>query len=171
MELLKYKGTRRREHWGPNGKGGHTLSQYGVDKSHTKTYRFNSSGFRGEELNPNAAIKIVVCGCSYTFGTGVNVEQGWPFLFKKHWAEHQRIPIESINLLNFSQGGASNDYVVRTLIEQISHTQIRPDMVIAGFTHLERFELFDEQHNIAYQFSPRLIEEQRSAKLVKFSHR
>jgi hypothetical protein len=86
MELLQYKGARKREHLGSNGKGGHTLSEYGVDKSHTIIYRFNSAGFRGEELEPNAEIKIFVCGCSYTFATGVNVEQSWPFLFKKHWA-------------------------------------------------------------------------------------
>jgi hypothetical protein len=83
------------------------------------------------------------------------------FFFKKHLAEHQGIPLDSINLLNFSQGGASNDYIVRTLIEQISHTQIRPELVLAGFTHIDRFELFGEKNNIAYQFLPRLIENQK----------
>ncbi|MEM9273499.1 MAG: DUF6071 family protein [Cyanobacteria bacterium P01_F01_bin.143] len=157
MELLKYKGARIQEHFGPNGTGGHTSSKYGSDKADIRTYTFNSAGFRSEELNPDAALKIFVCGCSYTFGTGVNFEKSWPFLFKRRWAKYQNMALDSINLLNFSQGGASNDYVVRTLIEEISHTQIQPDLVIAGFTHVERFELFSEQDQIAYQFNQSTI--------------
>ena len=162
MRIQMYRGSRKAEHLGPDRKGGHTLSKYGNDKSNTKSYTFNSAGFRSEELNPNATFKLFVCGCSYTFGTGLNVEESWPFLFKQHLAEYRDISLASINLLNFSQGGASNDYIVRTLIEQISYTQIQPDLIIVGFTSLNRFEFFDEIDNIVYQFLPQIIEKKKS---------
>jgi hypothetical protein len=140
--LYPYSGARRREHFGPDGTGSHSSTTYGFDESNTKTYQFNSLGFRGEEFDPDAPVKLFVSGCSNTFGVGVEVEESWAFLFKQKLAEQHDLPASSVNLMNFSQGGASNDYVTRTLLEQSA--QARPDVIIAGFTHMRRFELFEE---------------------------
>lgn len=139
--LHPYSGARRSEHFGPDGKGSHSSTTYGFDESDTKTYSFNSLGFRGEEFDPDAPLKLFVSGCSNTFGVGIEYEESWPFLFKQRLAEQRDLPASSVNLMNFSQGGASNDYVTRTLLEQSA--QARPDAIIAGFTHRRRFELFD----------------------------
>ena len=140
--LHPYSGARRREHFGPDGVGSYSSTAYGFDESDTKTYHFNSLGFRGEEFDPDAPVKLFVSGCSNTFGVGVDLEESWPFLFKQKLAEERGVPSSAVSLMNFSQGGASNDYVTRTLVEQGGRA--RPDVVIAGFTHMRRFELFDE---------------------------
>ena len=140
--LYPYNGARRREHLGPEGTGSHTVANYGLDESSEVTYRFNSLGFRGEEFDPDAPVKLFVSGCSNTFGVGVEFEESWPFLFKQKLAEQRGVPESSVNLMNFAQGGASNDYVTRTLVEQSS--RVRPDVILAGFTHMHRFELFED---------------------------
>ena len=140
--LYPYSGARRSEHFGPDGTGAYSATSYGFDKSDAKTYRFNSLGFRGEEFDPDAPLKVFVSGCSNTFGVGVDFEESWPFLFKQRLAEQRGLPASSVNLMNFAQGGASNDYVTRTLLEQAGRA--RPDVMVAGFTHMRRFELLDE---------------------------
>jgi hypothetical protein len=153
--LQPYKGSRQREHFGPDGKGSYSRTTYGLDESEAKTYSFNSMGFRGEELDPDAAVKLFVCGCSQTFGVGLDIEETWPFLFRQRLAETRGLPAESVNLMNFSQGGASNDYITRSLIEQSS--LVRPDVIVAGFTHMSRFEILDE--TMAVHLGPIDLEE------------
>jgi hypothetical protein len=146
--LLPYKGSRRREHFGPDGKGAYTTTTYGLDKAEAKTYYFNSLGFRGEEFDPDAPLKLFVCGCSNSFGVGVELEETWAYLFKEKLAESRGLEGSSVNLMNFSQGGASNDYIARTLVEQSA--RVRPDVIVAGFTHSQRFELLD--HEMSFTF-------------------
>jgi hypothetical protein len=153
--LQPYKGSRQREHFGPEGKGSYSRSTYGMDESGTKTYYFNSLGFRSEEFDPDAPLKLFVGGCSQSFGTGIDLEESWAFLFKQRLAERHGLPEQSVNLMNFSQGGASNDYITRTLIEQSS--LVRPDVIVAGFTHMSRFEILDE--TMAVHLGPIDLEE------------
>ena len=101
-------------------------------------YHFNSLGYRGEEFDPAARLKIFVAGCSYAFGLGVEHEQTWPVLVKKSLAGKLDLPLDQINLQNFSQVGASNGYIARTIIRQCD--RVRPDLAIVAFTHLERSE-------------------------------
>src|SRR5689334_11722829 len=108
--LLSYSGVRS-DHWGADGKGGHTISTYGAGASHHKTYSFNTAGFRGEDLLPDAAMRLFVGGCSFTFGHGLDIEETWPYKFKLRVAARTGCDPSRINLLNFSQGGASNDYI------------------------------------------------------------
>jgi hypothetical protein len=152
--LHPYKGTRRREHFGPDARGAYRRNTYGTDQSGSKTYYFNALGFRGEEFDPASPVKLFVCGCSYTFGTGLDFEESWSFLFKQKLAELRGLPESSVNLINFAQGGASNDYVTRTLLEQSA--RVRPDVIVAGFTYMNRFELLDE--TTAFHFQPLLLE-------------
>lgn len=137
--LERYCGSRTREHFG-DGAGPSVLSAYGTDQSGTKRYRFNSLGFRGEEHDPRAAATIFVCGCSITFGTGLDVEESWPHRFKLAYAARLGRDPREFNLLNFSQGGASNDYVARTLLTQCA--RVRPDLVVAQFSAMHRAEGF-----------------------------
>ena len=101
-------------------------------------YRFNALGYRGPEFDPTAPLKVFVAGCSYTFGQGVPLDQTWPSLLTRALAERRGIPADRANLQNFSQIGASNEYISRTIIRQCE--RIRPDLAIIAFTHRERAE-------------------------------
>jgi hypothetical protein len=137
--LKAYSGMRTREHFGATP-GPHVLSTYGTDRSGTKSYRFNSLGFRSEEHDPDAAATIFVCGCSNAFGLGLNVEESWVHQFKLAYAAERGLNPSDVNLLNFSQGAASNDYITRTLLTQCA--QVRPDLVIAQFSPMYRCESY-----------------------------
>ena len=101
-------------------------------------YHFNSFGYRGEEFDPAARLKIFVSGCSYTFGLGVEHDQTWPALLKKQLSAKLDVPFDRTNLQNFSQIGASNGYIARTIIRQCDRA--RPDLAVIAFTHRERTE-------------------------------
>lgn len=118
-----------------------TIKRYGTDQSGEVIYRFNSLGFRGEAYNPNAKMLIYVGGCSHTFGTGVNIEDGWPFQFKQNFIRHTDLTDKETNLLNFAVGGHSNDYITRVLLTQPA--LVKPDLVIVHFTHMSRAEYVD----------------------------
>jgi hypothetical protein len=137
--LRAYAGPRADEHLAAAGSP-HTLAVYGSDTSGTKAYRFNSLGFRGEEHDPAARATIFVCGCSITFGTGLDAEETWAHRFKLGWAERRGLAPADVNLLNFSHGGASNDYIARTLVEQCA--RVRPTLVVAQFTVMNRAEAY-----------------------------
>jgi hypothetical protein len=149
--LHQYKGWRQDEHFG--------RAAYNSFERDTSTYDFNSLGFRGEEFDPEAQMKLFVCGDSFTFGIGVELEESWSFLLKQRLAAHRDLAASSVNLLNFSEAGASNDYIARTLIEQSS--QVLPDLIVAGFTHMNRFELLDEE--MTFRFNPPVLEKYASA--------
>jgi hypothetical protein len=141
--LYPYEGRMQKYRFASAGKG---ATRRGGRE--TKTYSFNSLGFRGEEFDPDAPVKLFVCGCSYTFGAGLDLEESWPFHFKQKLAEQRGLPESSVNLMNFAEGGASNDYIARTLIGQSS--RVRPDVIVAGFTHMNRFELLDETRTFPF---------------------
>jgi hypothetical protein len=149
--LHPYKGWRQDEHFGRTA-----YNTFGGDRS---TYDFNSLGFRGEEFDAEAQVKLFVCGCSFTFGIGLELEESWPFLLKQRLAAHRDLAASSVNLLNFSEAGASNDYIARTLIEQ--STRVRPDLIVAGFTQTVRFELLDEK--MTFRFNPLVLQKYASA--------
>jgi hypothetical protein len=149
--LHPYKGWRQDEHFGRTA-----YNSFAGDKS---TYDFNALGFRGEEFDAEAQVKLFVCGCSFTFGIGVELEESWPFLLKQRLAAHRDLAASSVNLLNFSEAGASNDYIARTLIEQ--STRVRPDLIVAGFTQTLRFELLDEE--MTFRFNPPVLQKYASA--------
>jgi hypothetical protein len=106
-----------------------------------KVYSFNGLGFRGEDYNPDADLQIYTCGCSYTFGKGIELEQAWPALVATATAKALGIAAERAAVQNFSQIGASNNYIIRTLIEQCDRAP--PGLAIAAFTHANRTEYLD----------------------------
>ena len=150
MELHPYRGRRWLEH-------------FGLDESSSEVRPLNSLGYRGEEFEPDAPVKLFVCGCSNTFGLGVELEESWPFLFKQKLAQQHGLPESSVNLMNFSEIGASNDYISRTLIEQSA--RVRPDVIVAGFTYTARFELLDRASQVG--FGPWRVKQDHPDELAK----
>lgn len=108
---------------------------YQDEKSGEINYSFNSSGYLGEEYNPSAEKKIFVAGCSLAMNYGIQYELSWPYLFKKRLGEH-------VNILNFSVGGASNDYISRSVLRQCS--SVKPDILLVMFTYPDRKEFISE---------------------------
>ncbi|MDO8835302.1 MAG: hypothetical protein Q7V01_06880 [Vicinamibacterales bacterium] len=134
--LLPFIGFRAREHFGPDGP--RTTTRYDTDQSGRIEYRFNALGYRGEEFDPDAKRHIYVCGCSYMFGLGVDYTETAAYKFKRLYADAHGLAPEQVNLLNFSMGSASNDYIGRTLVSQMMRK--KPDLVVAAYTHLTRAE-------------------------------
>jgi hypothetical protein len=116
--------------------------QRGLEKRE-QLYEFNSLGFRGAEYDPSAALRVFVCGCSYAFGMGVSADRTWPVVFTRLAAAGLGMPVEQSHVQNFSQIGASNNYVARTLIKQCH--LVSPTLAIAAFTHNSRVEYLDGQ--------------------------
>jgi hypothetical protein len=139
--LLPYVGDRM-QHFGGEGRGGHTLTTYGADTTGKVAYRFNSLGFRADEPERDARACLFASGCSYTFGVAVEYEDTWVSRFRDRYAERLGAPASEVSVQNFAQGGASNDYVARTLLAQIG--RCRPDAVVALFTYAVRAELVTE---------------------------
>lgn len=140
--LHHYIGYRSWEHDPVEGRP-RDLSVYDTDVSGTKTYRFNSLGFRGEEFDAAATKRIFFSGCSYTLGVGLNLEETAAYKFKARYCDGYGLDPLGVNLMNFAMPGASNDYIVRTLLSQCS--RVKPDIVVAIFTHLDRVEHMDEE--------------------------
>jgi len=134
--LLPFVGFRAREHFGPDGP--RVTTRYDTDQSGLVEYRFNRLGFRGEEFDPHAERHIFACGCSYMFGLGVDYEVTAAHQFKLHYAAMHGLRPEQVNLLNFSMGSASNDYIARTVVSQMMRK--KPDLVVVEYTHLTRAE-------------------------------
>jgi hypothetical protein len=126
------------------------MTQYHHSKNHTTTcqtdssgivdYRFNSLGFRGDEPDLASKNLVFVCGCSYTFGLGLNWNETWAYRLQQLLECRDG---EKTELLNFAQGGASNDYIARTLISQIR--RVKPRLVVAQFTFANRCELVGDE--------------------------
>lgn len=106
-------------------------------------YHFNQARYRGEEFDFNAKRRIAVCGCSNTFGVGIKWEQTFAYQFKRRYAEHHGLAEDEVNLLNFAEGGASNDYIARTMLTQCS--SFKPDLVLINFTFQTRKEYVTDE--------------------------
>lgn len=140
-ELEPFSGQLTRFHVSPKGEP-RTLKIYGRDVSESKQYHFNSLGFRCDEFRADAPFKLFVSGSSYAVGTGLNQEETWPWLFSREMARHHGIDPDELCLMNFAEGGASNDYVARMAISQCH--RVRPDLLVAEFVFKNRSEGFLE---------------------------
>lgn len=124
------------------------FDKYGQDRTGTIRYIFNDLGYRGENYNPDAQRLIYVAGCSHTFGTGLEWEDTFSYIFKKEYAKNYELNIEDVNLMNFSVGAASNSYLVRTLITQCN--VLKPDVLICNFAHKKNLEIKSPDSNTPY---------------------
>lgn len=117
------------------------LSTFSGDESARVTYAFNSLGFRGDEFEPAARRHIFVCGCSMTFGLGLDYADAWAPVFRRGYAGIHDTCESAINLQNFASSGCSNGYITRTLIRQCARFQ--PSLALAMLTFSDRAELVD----------------------------
>lgn len=116
-----------------------TIRRYGSDQSGTKTYTFNSLGYRGAEPNPMARARILTSGCSYTFGEGLDYHEAWVSQFVRLYARQQGLAEEDVDLINLAQGGASNDYIARTVVPHLE--RVEPNLVVVLFAYKNRAEV------------------------------
>jgi hypothetical protein len=111
-------------------RGGHPL--YGEGDV---TYSFNSHGYRCPEFEPGADVRMISIGCSNTLGVGLPQQA----LFHEQFAERLRKELSATVVnWNLSMGGASNDYICRTLY--LAVPQLNPHIVLVNFTYLPRRE-------------------------------
>lgn len=136
------------------------IHEYGTDQSGENEYKFNSLGFRGDEYSPDSKKNIFISGCSYTLGVGLDLEETWGSQFKSLLAKNLKLDSNDIGLMNFAVGGGSNDYITRILLSQSQI--IKPDLIVAYFTHSSRTE-FIEGNNIK-MIGPWSIKEEYSEK-------
>ena len=94
------------------------------------TYRLNAHGYRGTEFDTPAEFKILVSGCSHTFGIGINEEDTWCNQFAQR--------ISGSKVYNLALGGRSPDYVVRSIHKSID--VIKPNLVLVMWPDQSRFE-------------------------------
>ncbi|WP_138465481.1 hypothetical protein [Poseidonocella sp. HB161398] len=130
---------------------GRLAMEYGTDQSGRVSYRFNSAGFRGEDYDPDARIRICVIGESQAFGTGLHEELIFGNRVADHLAAALDVPREEVNLLNLSVGGASSDYVTRMVLKHVPGLEF--DLVLLAYPQPQRMEHFNgetyEQFDLA----------------------
>ena len=114
---------------------GNSIRHYHTDTSGEVLYKFNDFGFRTTGLEIQATRTIWVVGCSLTFGTGLRVEDTWA---NRLAGLIGMVTGRTASLWNFSQGGASNDFILRTIWDQIQTG--KPDLIIIQITYPDRTE-------------------------------
>lgn len=102
-------------------------------------YHFNSKGFRGDEYDTNADFSLAIFGCSVGVGEAVRWEQSWGSQLRDRIAASRGL--KKVTCLNFSQSGASNDYITRTAIRQCAAA--KPSLLVAYFTYAARKEIVE----------------------------
>lgn len=100
-------------------------------KEDSFTYSLNEFGYRGHHPLVSAQKKILVCGCSFTFGIGLPYEQVWPQIVEDNIAYSK--------VINLALGGESCDYVTRIIYKTID--LIKPDAVMVLWPPAYRYEL------------------------------
>jgi len=131
-------------------------------------YRFNSLGLRTGELAPVPdKFAILTSGCSITMGVGLAEQDIWPTLLQHKFTNG--------HVFNVAHGGASMDYVVRSVY--VTAKQVKPDLICVLSPEQSRFEvvysghlLHVNVHSVLYPrcFSSDLHHEQRQHKNIIF---
>lgn len=82
-------------------------------------------------------LRLVTNGCSFTYGYELNnVLDAWPYKLGK---------LLGISVINLAIPGASNDYIVRSIIQNIlNETITRNDLLIIGWTGEFRKEFYSD---------------------------
>ncbi len=94
----------------------HSTTVLGTDQSGTKTYAFNSLGYRGPEFDPDAGFRVFVFGESYAFGMGLDLEECWASRLVDLLTEQRGIDRQDVCVMNFAEGGASNTGIARNVL-------------------------------------------------------
>lgn len=119
------------KYWPLISRANKTFTTSGSDNSGVNTYTYNEIGYRGDSTKKN--IDILTVGCSHTEGVGVNDNETWPFLLA-----------QELNMTHINMGftGRSNDYICRTVLENI--WEYRPRFLLVMYTYPSRREYHTE---------------------------
>lgn len=118
--------------------GWQTAYAHDADRSGTILYRYNSLGFRSEEYDPDASLRVYVFGESHAFGTGLPLEDAWPMRIARSLAEALGVPSEKLCVMNFAESGASNAQISRMTLSQCEVAP--PDLMLVNLADLDRQE-------------------------------
>jgi hypothetical protein len=97
-------------------------------------YTFNELGYRSHPFDTDTDFKIVVAGCSHTFGIGLDDSQTWPSRLESFMQDQYK----GSKVFNLACPGGSNDWIARVIA--CSYDVIKPDLVIACWTYPQRRE-------------------------------
>lgn len=117
-----------------------TMTRYATDQSDTITYRLNSAGFRGEDLDPQTSFRLCVIGESHAFGVGVEQSQTFGHQLKTHIATALELPPDKVNYINLALAGQSADYCVRTAYRQLRGLGV--DLLVGFMPFPDRIEYY-----------------------------
>jgi hypothetical protein len=112
-------------------------------RNHSVTYTYNSKGYRTKEFNKiDWAESIVILGCSYVYGVGVD---------DAHTLSQQLENIMQIPVINLGQGGSSINYNLHNSVI-LSAGYPTPRAVIMAWPHHSRCVYYDKYE--LYHYGP-----------------
>jgi hypothetical protein len=98
-------------------------------------YRFNSNGFRTEEFDLHSPLPSILClGCSFTMGTGLPVNQTWPYLLSEYFTNYK--------VYNLGVAGSSGDTIARILFQM--QNKLKTKLVCVLWPEIFRYETYKE---------------------------
>jgi hypothetical protein len=130
---LPWSSTDSLENWNKNSE----KQEYSADF----VYHHNAHGYRCDEFEDimnRPTKKLLVLGCSNTYGVGVPEEHTWPHMLKRQFEHHKN---EKIDVINLGVPGGSNQLIDVYL--NWCH-RFKPDYIAVLFTHENRKTVIDE---------------------------
>jgi hypothetical protein len=109
------------------------LQTQGWDKEDSIDYKFNERGFRTHRFKSQT--NIITLGCSFTVGTGLELDQVWPSLLEQHL---------DITVNNLGVFGLSLDGCYRLLRYYLA--ELKPCAVVLCEPPNLRFEIYGNDH-------------------------
>jgi hypothetical protein len=135
-QTIYWNGTDTYERWQQNMQNSFNRQRLIEYKWTTETaisYQYNSHGFRCKEFDQEPCYLAI--GCSHTEGTGLPIEQTWPFLLAQ---------ATNKSILNLGVGGSGFDTCVRILDHYIDKLNIQGVFLLQpAHGRVELFNQFD----------------------------
>ena len=131
-QIVYFSGSDQKDLWESNLKNPDThkfFKENGWLDEHAIPYAFNTQGFRCEEFNSRKS--WLALGCSFTEGVGLNIDDVWVSMLKKHTDKH---------IWNLGIGSGAMDTCFRILDYYIDKLNVQGVFLLQPQHH--RFELF-----------------------------
>ena len=131
-QTVYFNGSDQKDLWENNLKNPDThkfFEENGWLDEHAIPYTFNTHGFRCEEFNSRKS--WLALGCSFTEGVGLNIDDVWVSMLKKHTDKH---------IWNLGIGSGAMDTCFRILDYYIDKLNVQGVFLLQPQHH--RFELF-----------------------------
>lgn len=117
-------------------------------KTKSIKYKWNQEGYRCDEFYKKSDFKTLVVGSSVSLGTGLKLEETYAYRFFKSIAN--QLGLSDFAFFNLSDGGATNAYITRSLIEYLDF--LNPDLILIQFAEVWRYEYVDHEGNYLNAF-------------------